>query len=279
HLPGHAARCGAAGGGAEPIHRLFHGRLVDAGAPDRLGGRVRRFYIGRRFAFPGLALEWAELQHLRWRINGVTYRESLGALFEAARRHLDPAALADHGAVVAHGDAHNANVWVAADGLVFFDPAFAGEHVPALLAEVKPTFHNIFAHPFWLYDAPVAAERFQARVRRSGDLLEVEHDWRLTPLRRTFLDAKARLLWRPLLAALARRGRLPPTWRRILRLALFCCPTLVMDLRAGGMSGHNPVSSAIGLATAVMVGVEPEGEDEVSRFLDAIDPAGAEADP
>lgn len=259
---------------AEPIHRLFHARLVDADDPGRLGGRAHRFHVGQRFEFPGAALEWDELKDLRWRINGVTYRDTLAELFAAAHALLAPERLAGHGAVVAHGDAHNANIWVTAEGLVFFDPAFAGEHVPALLAEIKPTFHNIFAHPFWLYDAPVAAERFRASVRRQGDTLVIEHDWRLSPLRQAFLAGKARDLWRPLLALLADSGRLPQDWRQIVRLALFCCPTLVMDLRAGSASGHNPVSSAIGLATAIQVGTEPvDGADDASRFLDAISPA------
>jgi hypothetical protein len=258
---------------AEPIHRLFHARLVDAEAPQRLGGRARRYYVGQRFEFPGASLDWDTLKDLRWRINGIAYRDTLAELFAASHVALAPGRLAAHGAVVAHGDAHNANIWASAAGLVFFDPAFAGEHMPALLAEIKPTFHNIFAHPFWLYDAPTAAGRFHASVRREGDNLVVEHDWRLSPLRRAFLEGKARHLWRPLLAALADAGRLTPDWRQLVRLALFCCPTLVMDLRAGGGSGHNPVSSAIGLATAIMVGSEPvDGDDDATRFLAAVLP-------
>ena len=59
----------------------------------------------------------------------------------------------------------------------------------------------------------------------------------------------------------------------MLRLALFLCPTLVMNLRAGAAT-HTPISSLIGLSVAVMVGSPPqEGADIVTRFLDAIDPA------
>src|SRR5262245_42198823 len=135
---------------AESIHRLFHARLVDPGRERELGGRARRFYVDQTFAFPGLTLPWRDLADRRWRINGVTYRHSLRALFEESRERLQRARLAGNGAVVAHGDAHNANVWVEQAGgmrLVFFDPAFAGHHIPALLAEIKATFHNIFAHP------------------------------------------------------------------------------------------------------------------------------------
>ena len=262
---------------AESIHRLFHARLVDPGDGSTLGGRARRFYVDQVFRFPGVALSWRDLADKRWRINGVTYRRTLGELFEESRTRLRPLQLAGHGAVVAHGDAHNANVWVEeAEGckrLVFFDPAFAGSHVPALLAEVKATFHNIFAHPFWLYDAPIADRRFTAAVAVAGDTIDVTTDWRLSPLRTAFLVSKAELVWRPLLAALADRGWLPADWRRILRCALFCCPTLVMDLRAGGSADHTPVTSAIGLAVAMTMGSEPDGAgDPLSRMLDVIAP-------
>jgi hypothetical protein len=81
-------------------------------------------------------------------------------------------------------------------------------------------------------------------------------------------------VWRPLLKELALRRMLAADWRSTLRCALFCCPTLVMDLCAGGAGGHNPSSSALGLAIAVRCGSEPLGgaHDEVSDFLDRIAP-------
>ncbi|MCA8933479.1 MAG: hypothetical protein KDA49_13465, partial [Rhodospirillaceae bacterium] len=148
---------------AEPIHQLFHHRLVDrapgGGGPGALGGRAKAFYVDGRFDFDGWSGSWAEIAGLSWRINGLDYPMTLADAFARAFRLLNPANLGPGPALVAHGDAHNANVWFEADDrvgaddrLVFFDPAFAGRHVPALLAEVKATFHNVFAHPFWLYD-------------------------------------------------------------------------------------------------------------------------------
>jgi hypothetical protein len=270
---------------AEPIHRLFHERLRDFDQPEKLGGRFASFYEGQDFMLPGITLPWRDLADLTISFNGVTYRDTLRSLFEASFRELGPAHFAGLG-VTAHGDAHNANVWFEAHGpggehpprLTMFDPAFAGAHVPALLAEVKATFHNIFAHPFWLYEPQVAAERFQARVERHGDNLAIETDWALSPLRQAFLAAKRDLLWRPLLAEMRARDALPSHWRRLVKLALFCCPTLVMNLRAGAGS-HNPVSSAIGLGIAVMMGSAPKGGagDSLSVFLDAIEPNGSSA--
>lgn len=262
---------------AEPIHRLFHERLRDFDRPGEIGGRFASFYADQDFVLPGIMLSWRDLRDLKISVNGVVYGESLGALFDAAFVEMEPARFAGL-AVTAHGDAHNANVWYEENEqpprLSLFDPAFAGEHVPALLAEVKPTFHNIFAHPYWLYEPQVAATRFQARARRRGDVLAIETDWALSPLRTAFLERKAALLWRPLLAELQARGGLPSNWRRQLKLALFCCPTLVMNLRSGS-GAHNPISSAIGLGIAAMMGSAPlsGAADPLSRFLDAIEPS------
>jgi hypothetical protein len=261
---------------AEPIHRLFHERLRDFDHPGKIGGRFATFYADQDFELPGLTINWRALRDLKISVNGVVYAESLGALFDAAFVEMEPARFAGFG-VTAHGDAHNANVWYEENGqpprLSLFDPAFAGEHVPALLAEVKPTFHNIFAHPYWLYEPQVAASRFQARARRHGDVLEIETDWALSRLRQLFLEVKAGELWQPLLAEMQRRGGLPTDWRRQLRLALFCCPTLVLNLRSGA-GAHNPVSSAIGLGIAAMMGSAPQSgaEDPLTRFLDIIEP-------
>lgn len=260
----------------EPVHQLFHHRLVGEGAEPGFGGRVERFYVGKTFTFPGVEVSWDELKDLRWSINGIEYRRTLAQLFHASGERLDPSRLADHGVVTAHGDAHNANVWYetpvgAAPQLVSFDPAFAGRQIPALLAEIKATFHNIFAHPLWLYEPGRVAEHYQVRAWVEGDMFHVEHDWNLTPLRGAFLDSKRELYWRPLLAELRERHWLPADWQQVLRLAIFCCPTLVLDLRDGGGSGHTAHSSALGLALAVMCGSEPvAGEDVMTGWLSGL---------
>lgn len=266
---------------AEPVHQLFYHRLISPENPEitaGLGGRVARFYVGKTFRLEDEELEWQTLSNLRWVINGVTYQHSLRQLFTEAGIRLAPAALAGHGVITAHGDAHNANVWYDTSEeipqLVSFDPAFAGRNIPALLAEIKATFHNIFAHPLWLYEPSRCGELYKVTVMRRGDTLYVDHNWQLTPLRAAFLRDKGEEYWQPLLAQLARRGWLPPHWQRIFRLAMFCCPTLVLDLRAGGVSGHTQTSSALGLAMAMMLGSEPvEDTDEFSDWLAGISPA------
>jgi hypothetical protein len=259
---------------AEPIHRLFHHRLTDPATGSFPGGRYASFYIGQNFSLPGLQLSWEELKTLRFVINGIEYRDTLESLFLAAAAALHPAALASTGGVVAHGDAHNANVWFQQrdeeTSLALFDPAFAGAHIPTLLAEVKATFHNIFAHPFWLYDPSAATIQFTAAARRNGGFLHIETNWRLSRIREELLAIKEDHIWRPLVRLLRARALLPADWRRTVRLACFLCPTLVMNLRAGA-GRHTTTSSAIAFAAAIMAGSEPSEPDVFSKFFDCID--------
>jgi hypothetical protein len=266
---------------AEPIHQLFHHRLVTPPDRTKLGGRVERFYAGEPVVLPGCTLSWEEFVNLRWRINGVEYRHTLGELFHESLARLEPASLGSSGATVAHGDAHNANVWIEQQGgtarLVLFDPAFAGQHVPALLADVKATFHNIFAHPFWLYHPAEADERFHVALAIRNGWIEIEHGWAPSPLRTEFLALKSDLIWRPLLAELRRLRLLPEGWRRIVRCALFCCPTLVLNLSAGAAhgatAGRTPAMSALSFAISIMSGSEPgKGSDPFVALLDGSAP-------
>lgn len=267
---------------AEAIHQLFHHRLVTPPDTGRLGGRALRFYGGSHFDAGGTLLPWERLSGMHWRINGVTYRHTLAGLFAESLEVLRPLRLAQGGAVTAHGDAHNGNVWVeerdGARRLVLFDPAFAGDEVPALLAEVKATFHNIFAHPHWLYHPELAGARRRISARVEGETLVLDHDWALSPLREAFLASKIEEVWRPLLAELRRRGLLVPEWERILRCAMFCCPTLVLDLSPRpaqeGRAGRSDQVALLSLAIALMAGSPPagDGEDPFTRFIAAIAP-------
>lgn len=261
----------------EPIHRLFHERLIDSATRRWPGGRYADYYLGKAFEFPGVTLGWHEFSRLTCVINGMPYEKTIGELFSDAANRLAPKRLSDSGGVVAHGDAHNANVWYRMDGgkpkLSFFDPAFAGSNIPTLLAEIKSTFHNIFAHPLWLYEPDEAAKHFRASSKLQGNRLEIETDWTLSSIRRDLLEIKATCLWRPLLLELSRRNILTPDWRTVIRLGLFLCPTLVMNLRAG-VKTHNAVSSLIGFSVATMAGSPPaNGRDLMTAFLDQIDPA------
>jgi hypothetical protein len=255
----------AAARSSPAIHQLFWRRLTDAGRFP--GGRYQAWYRGDP-AYAGLA-------DSRFVINGVEYAGTLSEIAATAARLLDPAVLAASPVVTAHGDDHQGNVWVltrpGGPELRLFDPAFAGSDIPALLAPVKATFHNVFAHPFWLYHPEEAAGRVSPEVSIRGGVIEVNDKAGLSPLRQEIADSIAGLVWAPLLRELARRGELPPDWRATVRAALACCPLLVTNLMAPGRPG--PVRY-LGLARTVMAGSEPvNGEDPVSRLLDAVSPA------
>ena len=264
----------------EPILQLFYYRLVDDKNPATatLGGRYKGFYAGKSFALPGgHDIGFEVLSKLKWRINGVAYRETLEQAFGKALKILSPASAGTYPAVTAHGDAHNGNVWYnkgALSSLSLFDPAFAGKHVPALLAEIKPTFHNIFAHPLWLYDSREADAGLDISFDISDGYIHVTHNWRLPELRAEFLRLKRDKLWKPLLQALKAREMLPENWQEYMRAALFCCPTLVMNLRANAgtsQNSHTPKTSLLGLSISMMLSSPPEeGRDIISEFFDEL---------
>lgn len=261
---------------AEPIHRLFHERLIDPVSGQYPGGRLADFYVGKRFELPGAALNWTDLARARPVLNGTEHTRSFGEMFDLAHARYAPERLADAGGIVAHGDAHNANVWYErggpSDRLSFFDPAFAGDHVPALLAEVKSTFHNIFAHPLWLYDPDLAQTRYTASARFDGTRMAIDTNWTPGPVRERLLSVKIRHFWKPWLAELALRDMLPEDWQDVIRIGLFLSPTLVMNLRAGA-GRHNPTSSAIGLFVALSAGAPPlSGSDIFTEFFAEVAP-------
>jgi hypothetical protein len=255
----------------EAVHQLFHHRLVNTGDTSRLGGRYAQFYQGRQVPAGGAEVPWDEFADLHWTVNGVSYRYTLRELFERSRILLDPQALAAQPVLVSHGDAHNANVWARRDAagrlsLLLFDPAFAGKAIPALLGEIKATFHNIFAHPLWLYTPDLAAKAYGVSAELRDGRIAVTHDWALSDLRRRFLELKRDRYWKPLLRRLKEMNALPEDWEAIMRSALFCCPTLVMS-QMPGPERPQPVS-LLGFSVALMCGSEPEdGADAVSTFL------------
>ncbi len=248
------------------LHQLFYHRLVD-GDGVFPGGRYRSFYADDP--------AYAAVAHLRWRVDGVEYADSLSELAERAAAVLQPARLAALPVVTAHGDDHHGNVWAmgeppGSEGLRLFDPAFASDDIPALLAPVKATFHNALAHPFWLYH-PDEADGLGATAQVRDGVVEVVTGLRASPLRRQVLDSVAERVWAPLLAETARRGWLPADWEQVVRSALFCCPMLVTNLMAPARS---PAARWLGLASSVVAGSRPAsaGTDRVSELLRRVAP-------
>ena len=261
----------------EPVHHLFFDRMLDLKSGAVPGGRYKDFYVDQIFSFPGVELHWREFSQAKLVVNGQSMRSTFGEIFEAAAHNLHPENLANAGGFTAHGDAHNANVWFEASGaeptLSYFDPAFAGEHIPSLLAEAKATFHNTLAHPLWLYNAEDVASIFKTEASYKNGILTLYSNWSLSPIRQKLLEAKVEVFWKPFLAHLFKHDMLPDTWQQTLRSALAMCPALVMNLRANA-DRHNPASSAIAFSLIALCGSEPEaGTNLVTEFLHRITPS------
>lgn len=236
-----------------PIHQLFIHRLV--------GGRYHEFYAGKEVKLPGQTLNFNQLAQLTWQINGIPYRDTLAGIIQTASQKLDPAATPS---VVGHGDAHNGNVFVdeGTETLIYFDPAFAGRHSP-FLDLTKPIFHNVFA--IWLYFPQEIAKDLSINVEISADRIHVDHDFQPSALRLGFLQSKIKHVLQPLIDHLKAAGQLPDTWRQELKLALFCCPFLTMNLC--DTQRFPPEITLLGLSLAVEMGSSSSSEDQ--SILDA----------
>src|SRR5699024_5383748 len=148
---------------------------------------------------------WRRLRNKRWNIDGVKYEQTLGELAEEAAEVMPPSKLCQLPMVTAHGDDHQGNVWVKtstdnAKYLTLFDPAFASENIPALLAFAKSTYHNAIAHPYWLYHH---SEDEAGQVIEDDNWVFVEGVTQLSPMRQAILDSAVEQVWLPLLREMA----------------------------------------------------------------------------
>jgi hypothetical protein len=221
-----------------PIHQLFYHRLV--------GGRYASFYEGQEVLLPGQTVSFADLSQWRWRINGVEYADSLAQIVARAIEILNPAQR-EVWSVVGHGDAHNGNVFLSGDQLIYFDPAFAGRH-SLLLDLTKPLFHNVFAT--WMYFPQAVADQLEIKWQMEDGVIDVRHNFQPIPARLATLRSKLHHVLQPLLQELG--ADCPLNWRQYLKAALFCCPFLTMNLRDANK--FPPVITLLGLALAVEMG-------------------------
>ena len=249
-----------------PIHQLFWHRLT--------GGRLKSFYAGKFVSFPhftshkgGIDETWRsgfqvprsshgqdggivfeELLKYRWIINGNEYQRTLGELIERARVVLNPAR--ETMTIIGHGDAHFGNVFLEEQkDYLYFDPAFAGRHVP-LLDIIKPLYHNVFAA--WMYFPHEIGRELQLSITVRDTNIYVEHNYDLLPVRRAIFQTKMEYLLAPLLAMLRSRGALPEDWMEIVPLALMCCPLLTINLL--DRERMPPVISWLGLSQVMEMG-------------------------
>jgi hypothetical protein len=156
-------------------------------------------------------------------------------------------------------------VFLTEQGLVYFDPAFAGRHSP-LLDLVKPLFHNVFA--MWMYFPQEERNRLEISVAETDGKWWVQHNYALNPLRQMFFDSKFERVFIPILQLLKAQDELRADWRELVKLALMCCPLLTMNL-----TKFPPEIALLGLCFAIEMGADSTGQ---RSFIDqALDRAEA----
>jgi hypothetical protein len=242
---------------AEPFHLLFYDRLVDE--DGAFGARVKSYYLDSKdFILPdGSTISFKEFWKLKWKINGIAY-DSLFNAFEKARTFLKPEKSAP--TVVAHGDDHPGNILCHNERMLYFDPAFAGRSIPALMAPCKAMYHTNFAHgkKASIFYEPASMTE-SVSVFKDGDFLHVNHDWEMTILRENFLNAQIEHVWIPLVKAMRQKEMLPENWEEIVRSTLFCCPVVCKNMLPGG-ADNNPMTkeaSILNFAIAIMLAHPP----------------------
>lgn len=205
---------------------------------------------------------------MKWIVNGVEFKETLGSLVEQAIEVLDPSK-SETPSIVGHGDAHNGNVFVDRDNsaLIYFDPAFAGRHSP-FLDLTKPLFHNVFAT--WMYFPHEVAKTLSIGLEIKDDTIIVNHNFAPTEVKLALLHSKIQRVLAPLIKELKSREWLNPHWKQYLKLALFCCPFLTMNL--SDTQKFPPEITLLGLALAVEMGSDVRGATKslIDSELDAV---------
>lgn len=232
-----------------PIHQLFYHRLV--------GGRLAQFYCDK-IMLPNGIMTIADCFNRTWIINGQRYSDTIQAIIEKAITLLNPRQAVP--AITGHGDAHNGNVFLQrpSNTLLYFDPAFAGQHHP-LLDLVKPLFHNVFA--MWMYFPLEKHHSTVIDMAISKDEIVVNYDYDLPPIRQMFLESKIDHVLIPILRHLKESNQLQSDWRSFIKVALFCCPFLTMNLC--DRTRFSPEIGLLGLAMSVEMGANSLGKKSV----------------
>lgn len=225
-----------------PIHQLFYHRLT--------GGRYTEFYLGKNIKLPKNIINFDDLAKLKWIINGIEFKHNLDELVQLAINYLNPSKTGIS-SIIGHGDAHNGNIFVDENNndLIYFDPAFAGRHSP-FLDLAKPLFHNVFA--IWMYFPKEVANELNMNYEITNNSIIIEHDFIPNKVRIDLLRSKIQKVLKPLLHQLKSKNCLNEKWLEYLKMALFCCPFLTMNL--SDTNKFPPEITLLGLAMSIEMG-------------------------
>lgn len=203
------------------IHQLFSHRLISLEGETP---RIESFYEKES--------RYDDVADLRWIVNGKEIPWTLSKLVHDSKKYLAASFSEGMTSVIAHGDEHFANQFIINNKIIFFDPAFAGR-MPALLAPVKATAHNVIAHPFWYYEPSEIREKLTYTHTIEKGVVSLTHNWELmkvAPIRVEIAQLYVHKIWKPLIQTLKAANQLPSWWREYIRSAIFCSPFLAKNL-------------------------------------------------
>lgn len=202
-----------------PIHQLFSYRLNPR--RDEVV-RIQSFYD---------ELKILNFFNKYFVVNGYKYPYSINKIFSDSKDKLNANCFHCTPSIVAHGDEHFANQYYINDEILIFDPAFASR-MPALLAPIKATAHNICAHPFWLYEEKLFREFCKFTIEEDDNDIFINHNFLLYSVeshRSQILDCYLKNIWNPLLMSINKKQGLPKDLFEIIFLALFCSSSLAKN--------------------------------------------------
>lgn len=244
----------------EPIWQLFFKRIMG----DQC--RLETFYRKKNVLLPnGAQVPFEEFSRLKWEINGQIFDETIEEIISSAQKILNPFAQKSWTVVTAHGDDHNGNKFLRNGSLQYFDPAFAGNAIPMLLAPAKTTFHDCFAHPFWFYSPRTIEEQLNISMEIRGESIIVSHNFSLetvAPLRLEMLKKKFEIVWKPIFSTIPENEK--ASAKNFVKKALFCCPFVCLNFLV-----FPPNISLFAFARAVEMGAFAEGS-LIDDFLSEI---------
>jgi len=256
----------------EEIWQLFYRRLVDNVSKNP---RLKIYYENKNFDLPnGEIINFDDFANLHWEINGNKFDETLSEIIESAKKIINPNAKEKWVVSTAHGDDHNGNKFIFRENgncqIKLFDPAFASENIPILLACVKTTFHDIFAHPFWLYESEKIKNKLKLDFEIKENKIKLTHNFdlkKISPIRFEILKIKFEEIWYPLFKVLEQKNLLQKDYKNFIKKALFCCPFLVFNLL--DRKKYSPKVSLLAFAKCVEMGTYTKS-NLIDDFLDNI---------
>lgn len=189
---------------------------------ERLNSRFLSFYGNKSVSVGAKQIPLTDLFGLGLKINGVVY-PSVEEIVSRSKAVFMDKGLTEGSLVYGLGDSHGGNVMVNSDlsDYFFIDYEFSGYHSP-FIDIAKPLYNDCFFD--FLY-APIVKPEFDLQVKKLGDYLMVNLDYRLSDFRRMLLKLKVEKLLAPMVEKFP-----DPNWRLLLGSALFCCGFLTKDL-------------------------------------------------